>query len=171
MLAPGAIAAGHDLTNGVPMQIRVRRRQRGSSVASSAVILALAVAAARTDASAVASHQPPKGSQTAAQQKIDSRLLREIDRAKRGADKSSRDAASDIQIDGKGRALVEIRCDVTPAIQKKLRTLNATIVSSLPDYRSVLAWVPLARLEELAGSESVYAIQPAPDATTNRGKR
>jgi hypothetical protein len=111
--------------------------------------------------------QPPKGSQTAAQQKISSRLLREIDRARRGENIQS-DAASGIAIDNKGRALVEIRCDVTSAIQKKLRALNATIVSSLPDYRSILAWVPLARLEELAGNETVYGIQPAPQATRNR---
>jgi len=60
---------------------------------------------------------------------------------------------------------------VTAAFQKKLRALNATIVSSLADYRSILAWVPLARLEELAGNDTVYGIQPAPDAMTNRGKR
>ena len=153
------------------MEVRVRRRRRASGVTSSALILALGVAAERTDASVPNFHQPPKGSQTAAQQKIDSRLLREIDRARRGAGKTQGDATSGIAIDSKGRALVEIRCDVTPAIQKKLRTLNAAVVSSLPDYRSILAWVPLPRLEELAGSEQVYGIQPAPDAATNRGKR
>jgi hypothetical protein len=38
-----------------------------------------------------------------------------------GAEKIQSDAASGIAIDSKGRALVEIRCDVTAAIQKKLR--------------------------------------------------
>jgi len=60
---------------------------------------------------------------------------------------------------------------VSAAIQGKPRALNGTIVSSLPDCRSILAWVPFARLEEIAGSDAVYGIQPAPDATTNRGKR
>jgi hypothetical protein len=152
------------------MQLRVRRRRRGSSAMSPALILALALAAASIDAGAAASHQPPKGSQTVVQQKIDSRLLREIERARR-AEKPQRDTASGIEVDGKGRALVEIRCDVTPAIQKHLRALNATVVSSLPDYRSILAWVPLLRLEELAGDDKVYALRPAPEGMTNRGKR
>lgn len=153
------------------MQVRIRRRRRASTVTSSALILALAVAPERTDASGAGLHQPPKGSQTVAQQKIDSRLLREIDRARRGSVRRRGDAASGVEIDSKGRALVEIRCDVTAAMQKKLRGLNATVVSSLPDYRSILAWVPLTRLEELAGSDAVYGIQPAPQATTNRGRR
>jgi hypothetical protein len=139
-------------------------------VASSALILALGISTECTHASDAGSRQRPKGSQTAAQQKISSRLLREIDRARRG-EKIQSDAASGVAIDTKGRALVEIRCDVTAAIQKKLRALNATVVSSLPDYRSILAWVPLARLEELAGMDAVYGIQPAPEATTNRGRR
>ena len=156
------------------MQVRTRRRCRVWSATSSALILTLGVVAERTDASGAAVHQPPKESRTVAQQKIDSRLLREIDRVKRGVEKTRSDAPpapSGVAIDSKGRALVEIRCDVTATIQKKLQTLNATIVSSLPDYRSILAWVPLARLEEIAGSDKVYAIQPAPDAMTNRGKR
>ena len=171
MLGAGAIATGYDLTKGLPMRVRVPRRRRASSVMSSALILALGVVAERTDASGAAAHQPPKGSQTAAQQKIDSRLLREIERARRGAEKTQSPPTSGVAIDSKGRALVEIRCDVTAAFQKKLRALNATIVSSLADYRSILAWVPLARLEELAGNDTVYGIQPAPDAMTNRGKR
>jgi hypothetical protein len=148
------------------------RRQCGCSIAASAaLILSLSVAAERADAGAAGVGQTPKGSRTVAQQKIDSRLLQEIDRARRGAGKSPRDAGSGVEIDSKGRVLVEIRCDVTAAIQKDLRTLNASIVSSLPDYRSILAWVPLARLEELAGRDKVYAIQPAPEAMTNRRKR
>ena len=139
-------------------------------MAWSLLILAPGVGTDCTHAIGADAQQAPKGSQTAAQQKIDSRLLREIDRAKRG-EKVERNAASGVAIDTKGRALVEIRCDVTAAIQKTLRAMNATIVSSLPDYRSILAWVPLARLEELAVMDSVYAIQPAPQATTNRGRR
>jgi hypothetical protein len=154
----------------MPMQVRVRLRPRTTTMAWSLLILALGVGTECTYASGADAPQPPKGSQTAAQQKISSRLLWEIDRARRGENTPS-DAQSGIAFDSKGRALVEIRCDVTPAIQKKLRLFRATIVSSLPDYRSILAWVPLARLEELGGSDAVYGIQPAPEATTNRGKR
>ena len=114
--------------------------------------------------------QPPKQSQTAAQRKIGTRLLREIDRARREGNKMKSDPASGVQIDAKGRALVEIRCDVTEALQEKLRGVGATTVSSLPAYRSILAWVPLSRLEELAGDAAIYGIQPAPESTTNRRK-
>jgi hypothetical protein len=152
------------------MQVRGRLRRRITTMAWSLLILALGVGTECTYASGADAPQPPKGSQTAAQQKISSRLLREIDRARRGKNIPSH-AQSGITFDSKGRALVEIRCDVTASIQKTLRAMNATIVSSLPDYRSILAWVPLGRLEEIAGSDAVYGIQPAPDAMTNRGRR
>ena len=109
--------------------------------------------------------QPPKEAQTAAQRKIDSRLLRAIERARRGR-RQPPDAL--LQIDAKGRALVELRADVTPALAARLRALRATTVSVLPDYRSVLAWVPLTALESLAADDNVYGIQPAPQGTTNK---
>src|SRR5262252_3242604 len=100
------------------MRVRARRRRIGWGVASSALILVINAVASPDGASAAGRDQPPKGSQTVVQQKIDSRLLRETERARRG-EKPRRDAASGVEVDGKGRALVEIRCDVTPAIQKK----------------------------------------------------
>ena len=112
-----------------------------------------------------AASQPPKQSQTTAQQKINSHLLGAIDRARRG-DRHTPDGI--LQIDAKGRALVEIRADVTDAIRKKLREIHATTVSALPEYRSILAWVPLTQLETLASADAVYGIEPAPQATTNK---
>ncbi len=131
--------------------------------------LALAAAPECLLASGSAVMQPPKELQTPAQQKISSHLLREIDRVARG-ERLQSEAASGVAIDAKGRALVEIRCEVTDAIRTKLRALRATIVSSLAEYRSILAWVPLTRLEELAGDDAVYGIQPAPRSMTNRPK-
>lgn len=151
------------------MQVDARPLRLESRLTSAALILALGVAAEGTYASGFVPKQPPKASQTAAQQKISSRLLREIDRARRDGDRIQNDAASGVAIDAKGRALVEIRCDVSEAIRTKLRELRATTVSSLPDYRSILAWVPLARLEELASDKAVYGIRPAPQST-NRQK-
>jgi len=110
--------------------------------------------------------QVPKPSPTAAQKKINGRLLREIERARHEGDKTPGDKAPGVMIDSKGRALVELRCDVTEMIRTKLRDFGATTVSSLPNYRSILAWVPLDRLEELAGDAAVYSIQPAPQSTT-----
>ncbi len=108
--------------------------------------------------------QPPKSAQTPAQKKIGSRLLRAIERARRGD--AQQDAA--LQIDAKGRVLVEIRADVGEAIEKKLRDIDATIVATVPKYRSILAWVPLTELEGLAALEGVSSIQPAPKSTTNK---
>jgi len=141
--------------------MRLSRRAIGLS-------LLVVTSSAAVFAEASSSVQLPKKSRPAAQQKISSSLLREIDRARREGEKIQSDATSGVVIDAKGRALVEIRCDVTDAIRTKLRDLRATTVSSLPEYRSILAWVPLARIEELAGDEAVYGIQPAPKSTTNR---
>jgi hypothetical protein len=146
---------------------RVRPRRRTASI-TSVLTLALAVAPEGMFASGGGVMQQPKKPQTAAQQKISSRLLREIDRVGHGGEKTQRDPTSGVAIDTKGRALVEIRCDVTDAIRTKLRALRAAIVSSLAEYRSILAWVPLTRMEELAGDNAVYSIQPAPQSTTNR---
>ncbi|HMF98384.1 MAG TPA: hypothetical protein VKE96_28990 [Vicinamibacterales bacterium] len=151
------------------MQVRTHSSLRTSSLLF-VLVPVLAATPERALAEGAGAMQPPKQSQTAAQRKIDSHLLREIDRARREGDKLQPDPASGVEIDAKGRALVEIRCDVTDAMRTKLRALNATTVSSLPAYRSILAWVPLTRLEELAADQAVYGIQPAPKSMTNRPK-
>src|SRR6266478_4048281 len=62
------------------------------------------------------------------------------------------------KIDTKGRALVDVRVDVTPAMQKKITALGSTIISTSAEYRSIVAWVPLLKLEALAGDAAVRAI-------------
>jgi hypothetical protein len=151
------------------MPVRLRPRLRTTSLPC-ALVLLLGVATECAFAEGTGIVQPPKESLTVAQRKIGSKLRREIDRARREGEKIQSDPASGVEIDAKGRALVELRCDVTDAIQTKLRNLQATTVSSLPAYRSILAWVPLARMEELASDQAVYSIQPAPQSTTNRRK-
>ncbi|HJZ73801.1 MAG TPA: hypothetical protein VKE51_18800 [Vicinamibacterales bacterium] len=149
--------------------MQTRPRFRTASLAS-ALVLVFGVAPECAFAGGSGAVQPPKQSQTPAQRKITTPLLREIDRARREGAGIQTDPNSGVVIDAKARALVELRCDVTDAIRKKLRDAGATTVSSLPAYRSILAWVPLARLEELAGDAAVYGIQPAPQSTTNRRK-
>ncbi len=128
--------------------------------------IAIAVGVSLHPGAVRAAAQPPKSSQTAAQ-KIDGRLLRAIARGRAGA---AQPLDALLRIDAKGRALVEIRADVTDALEQQLRDAQATTVSTLPQYRSILAWVPLAALEALAARDDVYAIQPAPQATTNKGR-
>ena len=145
------------------MTQRFRSDRSVTRLTSSAIVIAVGLSPQCLATSAIA--QPPKQSQTAAQQKISSRLLRAIERARRG-DRQSPDAI--VQIDAKGRAFVEIRAEVTDAIRKKLREIQATTVSALPAYRSILAWVPLTQLEDLAADNAVYAIEPAPQPITNK---
>ena len=113
--------------------------------------------------------QSEKQTRTAAQQKIDSRLLYEIYR-KRGqaAEKNVPPDATRVDLDKNGRALVDIRAVVTPALLTKVKKSGAAIVSSSAQYHSIIARVPLLQLERLAGDPAVRAISPAADATTVR---
>ena len=112
--------------------------------------------------------QSEKESRTPAQQKIDSHLLFEIYRL-RGEAKQKQvpdEPSTLVRVDAKKRALVDLRAEVTPALEKKLQKLGATIVSTSREYRSIIAWVPLLALERLADDRTVSAIQPAAQAQT-----
>jgi hypothetical protein len=64
--------------------------------------------------------------------------------------------------------LVDVRAEVTPALEKKLNGLGATIVSTSREYHSIVAWVPLLALERIAADRTVTAIGMAPRAQTAR---
>jgi len=111
---------------------------------------------------------PEKALRTPAQRKIDSQLLTAIYR--RSAESSRQNvppAETGVKIDTKGRALVDVRVDVTLAMQKKITALGSTIISTSAEYRSIVAWVPLLKLEALAGDAAVRAIVPQSEAMTN----
>jgi hypothetical protein len=105
-----------------------------------------------------------KASRTPAQQKIDSRLLDEVYRRQ---GKPARSALSPgqtlLKVDLDGRALVDIRAEVTPALRKSVTALKGTIVSTSTEYRSIIAWLPLLKLEEVAADPAVHSIMPAPE--------
>jgi hypothetical protein len=121
---------------------------------------ALAVPAARAQRKAPAARDV----RTAAQQKIDQGILSEIYR-RRGdvhpAPLSAQRAA--VRIDRHGRAFVDVRASVRPALEKKVKALGGVIVSRSTAYDSIVGWVPLATLERLAADPSVRAIGPAGD--------
>jgi hypothetical protein len=106
-----------------------------------------------------------KSSRTPAQRKIDSRLLDEIYRhqGKPGGN-ALPPGQTLLKIDLDGRALVDLRAEVTPALRKALVALKGTIVSTSTEYRSIVAWLPLLKLEEVAADPAVHAIMPAPEA-------
>lgn len=104
-------------------------------------------------------------SRTPAQQKIDSQLLYELYRLRGEAkQKQVPPDPTGVRIDGTGRALVDVRAEVTPALVKKITTLGATIRSTSSEYRSIIAWIPLEKLERLADDPAVRAIGPAAEA-------
>ena len=106
-----------------------------------------------------------KESRTPAQKKIDSQLLYELYRVRGQAkQKNVPPDPTGVRIDPTGRALVDVRADVTPALEKKVRDLGGTIQSTSREYRSIIAWIPLTKLERLANDPAVRAIGPAAEA-------
>jgi len=77
---------------------------------------------------------------------------------------------TDVRSDKVGRALVDVRAEVTPAIEKKIRDLGGVVISTSSRDQSILARIPILKLERLAGDPAVHAIEPAAEAMTNRPK-
>lgn len=112
---------------------------------------------------------PEKTLRTAAQRKINSQLLYEIYRRRGEAErKGVPPGKTDVRIDALGRALVDVRADVTTALQQKIRGLGGTIVSTSRESHSIIARVPLLKLERLASNPAVRFIEPAAEAITVR---
>jgi hypothetical protein len=116
--------------------------------------------------------QPPpteKSARSASQRKINSQLLFEIYRRRGEAErKGVPPGETGVRIDARGRALVDVRANVTTALQNTIRGLGGTIVSTSRESHSIIARVPLLKLERLAGNPAVQFIEPAADAITVR---
>lgn len=128
-------------------------------VLAAAVIVVPAARAQRT--------APPelraRDARTVAQRKINARVLSAIYR--RRGDLQGKTVAKDratIQVDRHGRALVDVRAQVRPELQKKIKALGGIVVSTSNTYDSIVGWMPLQTLERLAADSSVRAIEPAP---------
>ena len=122
------------------------------------VATAIAVPAVRAERQAPAQ----KDARSKAQQKIDSRVLSEIGRRRGDARQTPiADGRPRIRIDRHGRALVDVRATVKPALEKKVKALGGVIVSTSGAYDSIVGWMPLLTLERLAADSSVRAIEPA----------
>ena len=110
-----------------------------------------------------------KGSRTPAQQKINSQLLFEIYRLRGEAErKGVPPGPTGVKMDQRGRALVDVRAAVTPSLQRRIRQLGGLIVSSSALHQSVVARIPLLKLEALASDPMVRFIEPAAEPITNR---
>ncbi|HJZ82254.1 MAG TPA: hypothetical protein VKD91_17975 [Pyrinomonadaceae bacterium] len=111
--------------------------------------------------------QDEKASRTAAQKKIDSQLLYAL-KQQRGETKGVPTEPIDIELDQKGRALVDITANVTPQVESQIRKLGGAIVSQDERYHTIRARLTLAKLEALAGLKDVRFIAPAAQPVFNR---
>lgn len=106
----------------------------------------------------------PRDARTVAQSKIAPRVLSEIYRRRGEARHSSLPVERGrVPLDRHGRVLVDVRADVQPALEKKIRALGGVIVSSSIPSRSIVGWMPLMTLERLAADPAVRAIRLASD--------
>jgi len=129
------------------------------SVVAAAIILVPAVRAQRT--------QPPpdresRDARTVAQKKINPQVLSAIYRRRGDArGKAVAKDPSSVRVDRHGRALVDVRAQVRPDLEKKIKALGGIVVSTSSTYDSIVGWVPLQTLERLATDPGVRAIEPA----------
>jgi hypothetical protein len=104
-----------------------------------------------------------RDARTVAQQKINAHVLTAIYR--RRGDLQGKIVAKDstnVQVDRHGRALVDVRAQVRPELEKKIKALGGIVVSTSSTYDSIIGWMPLQTLERLAADPGVRAIELAP---------
>lgn len=102
-----------------------------------------------------------RDARTLAQQKINARVLTAIYHRRGDAKgKSIPATAARVQVDRHGRALVDVRAQVRPELEKKIKALGGVVVSTSRTYDSIVGWMPLQTLERLAADPTVRAIEP-----------
>ncbi len=103
-----------------------------------------------------------RDARSVAQQKINARVLTAIYHRRGDATgKSVPASAARVQVDRHGRALVDVRAEVGPQLEKKIKALGGIVVSTSRTYDSIVGWMPLQTLERLAADPTVRAIEPA----------
>jgi Subtilase family/FG-GAP-like repeat len=113
-----------------------------------------------------------KESRTPAQQKIDSRLLYQIKMSRNEAIASGvQTLDTDLKVDESGFIAVDLTANVNAKLMEKLKEINAVMIASLPQYRSVTARIPIGEIESLAGMDEIIFVQPKLDGTTNKIER
>lgn len=108
-----------------------------------------------------------KASRSAAQKKIDSQLLYAL-KQKRGETRGVPTESINIELDQKGRALVDITTQVSPQVSSQIRKLGGVVISEEPQYHTIRARLALEKLEGLAGRKDVTFIAPAAQSMNNR---
>jgi hypothetical protein len=107
-----------------------------------------------------------KESRTPAQQKIDSQLLYAI-KQRRGETQGIPVEPIELDLDAKGRALVDITAKVTTRLISKIRKLGGSVISKSETYQTVRARMKPEKLEALAAAADVRFIAPAYEPMNN----
>jgi hypothetical protein len=110
-----------------------------------------------------------KETRSTAQQKIDSQLLYAIYQM-RGEATAKGTPTEPIQLrrDSSGRVLVDLRAPVTRKLLSRVRAFKGKIISTSERDDSIVAYLPLSKLESLAQLSEVKFITPAAEATTHQ---
>ena len=111
---------------------------------------------------------PPKTPAPAdsnADDKLESALLREIERRESGEPLAP--TLRPLNVPPDGRVLVDIEAKVGPELEERIRALGGTVVSSVPRFDAVQAHVPLDSLRKLAAEPNVRRIRRATAPMTN----
>jgi len=111
--------------------------------------------------------QDEKASRSAAQKKIDSQLLYAL-KQKRGETEGVPTEPIRLELDQKGRVLVDITANVTPQVGSLVRKLGGSIISSDERMHTMRARLALEKLEALAALKDVRFIAPAAMPVFNR---
>ena len=59
---------------------------------------------------------------------------------------------------------MDVRAEVSESLQQTIRDLGGAIDATSAEFRSIVAWVPLLKLEQLAGESAVISIIAKPEA-------
>jgi hypothetical protein len=138
-------------------------------VSATVIVAAVNATSDRTASiSPQASGTPKKTTLSAAQRKLNTKLLDEIDLVRRQTTGESGQPVprqrGGVRLDDRHRALVDIRAPITGGLTSRIDTLGGTIVSSSQRYDSTVAWIPLLMLERLAADDAIRSIYPASEA-------
>jgi len=136
-------------------------RSAGFALVCAMAAAVIVVPAARAQRNAP-SDTGVRDARTVAQRKINGEVLSAIYR-RRGDAREHTVAAQpfNVRVDRHGRALVDVRAQVRPDLEKKMKALGGIVVSRSTTYDSIVGWMPLQTLERLATDPGVRAIEPA----------
>lgn len=135
-------------------------RSAGFALFCVLVMAAILVPAARAQRTNLPENRP-RDARALAQEKINPRVMAAIYHRRGDAKGKSVAPGASIQVDRHGRALVDVRAQVRPELEKKMKALGGVVVSTSRTYDSIVGWMPLLTLERLAADRTVRAIEPA----------